>query len=284
MMTRNVFSTLAAVLLTLTLAFAVNSASAANLEGYWTFDNAGNLGEDTSVNANQLNSSGTPSPFALGKFNGALDLNGPGPNDVLTQGGPFPTGIPTGGASYTVTAWVNANPGNGSGGFVGWGNYGTNSQVNASRAAGSGAYNHYWWSNDLGAGGLPNQETGAPPAGWHHFVATYDAGTQNQFVYVDGAVANSRNVAPPNVQPLNFTVGKTVNTEYWNGQLDDVAIFSGTPLTASDVTALYNGGLGQSVGDFLGLNAPAVPEPSTFVMAVFALAAFGLLGWRRRQR
>ena len=211
--------------------------AAADLVGYWTFDNPANLGQDTSAQANQLNTSGTPTYTAAGRFGGAVDLDGAGQSDALVQGATFPTGIPTGNSSYTLSVWINPDSSANNGGFTGWGNYGASNQVNAFRMNGNGGVHHYWWSNDLGAG----VQSGDLLTGWHHVAAVYDAATGRQQIFIDGAQRNQRiATTPPNVQAANFAIGKTFGSEYLDGQLDEVAVFN-APLRTDQIKALAAG-------------------------------------------
>jgi len=264
-----------------------DGATLGDLEGYWTFDNSGNLGQDSGPNGNNLNNTGTPTYVAGGKFGGAVNLDGDqgGSSDALTQGATFPTGIPTGTASYSVSAWVNADTDNPNGGLISWGNNASN-QKNAHRFSGNNAYHHYWWDNDLGTPDVGYQEDG----NWHHYVATYDDTPEHhRRLYVDGVfVAQKTTGNLPNVQPTNFFLGRAANTaETLNGRLDDVGVFShvlsdggvtvGNPVDpGSEIGFLYNGGTGNTI-------AALIPEPSTLMLAILSLLGLGLLGRRRRR-
>ena len=106
------------------------AALPAGTQGYYSFNNAADLGADLSANANHLSTaSGAPSFSASGKFGGALYLDG---SSSMTTAAGFPTGFPTGTASYTLAVWEKLDTGASEGsGFIGWGN-------------------HNWWRSPLG--------------------------------------------------------------------------------------------------------------------------------------
>jgi hypothetical protein len=212
------------------------STARADLVAYYNFDNVGNLGEDTSGNGNNLTAVGAP-VSGTGVFGTGLTLNN---SDALVSAA-FPAGVPTGGNSYSLSAWVHADVG-GADGIVGWGNYGTGNAVNALRTDGTNGLNNYWWSNDLIAGGVV---VGGDLIGeYHHVAATYDATTGQQRIYVDGLVRETRIAGGQNVAASNFAVGRSCDFcgggEFFDGNLDDVAVYN-TALSADQVYALGTG-------------------------------------------
>lgn len=231
-LTRSKLAVLAAV-----AGFAVTSSADAALVAYYNYNNAGNLGQDSSGLGNHLIASGTPTAGA-GVIGGGLELNGT--NAMLTTSGPsVPAGVPLGNSSYTITSWFNADV-NGAKGIVGWGNYGVNNQVNALRLGGAGAsseIHNYWWANDAVVTGLGDLSAGSAPAGWHHVAATYDAATTQQRIYVDGVQVGAFTRTGHNTGNANFAVGKTFGSEFFDGQLDDTAIYNHA-LSGSQVSAL----------------------------------------------
>jgi hypothetical protein len=80
---------------------------------------------------------------------------------------------------------------------------------------------------------------------WHHLVAVYHSGSQTMQMFVDGALDPSiSGVLPlPNAATANaMTIGNDTGTYYFNGNLDDLRIYS-RALSSSEVLALFNGGL-----------------------------------------
>ncbi|GAA4378380.1 hypothetical protein GCM10023186_14870 [Hymenobacter koreensis] len=195
---------------------------------------------------------------------GALHLNGSGQYLSVAAG----NAMPIGNDSYTLEAWIK--PANmGAYGIIGWGNYGTGPQVNALRLfndfRGIGLV-HYWWGPDI----LRN--TADLSGAWHHVAASYDAAANTRTLYLDGVAIATDNPGPhavPNAD--NLTIGKTVGTEFFNGSLDEVRVWSvartaaqinaakgiGLPGGTSGLVAYYrfNEGSGTLVNDATGAAA-----------------------------
>ena len=208
---------------------------------WWAFNNALNLGEDSSTSSNDLTTEGDAAYVAGGVLGGgALSLDGA--DDMLT-GSPFPA-IPTGNDDYSISAWVKTTT-DGPRGIVGWGDYSANNDTNAFRLGDTDKLNNYWW-------GSPSLELVSPvnllDDNWHHVATTYDGTTRT--LWVDGASigmdtpGSGENTFTPNSQPTNFSIGRTCppcgGGEFFNGLLDDVAIFD-YALNVDDITALHTG-------------------------------------------
>jgi Ca2+-binding RTX toxin-like protein len=206
--------------------------SASQPVAFYQFDNAGNLGLDSSGRGNNLVVVGTGVGYsAAGQSGGGVSLGGAGHLSTLT--GLVPTGVPLGGSAYSVSAWFEQTGAPGYNGIVGWGNYFGGNQVNALRlgpdGGGDGGVVHYWWSNDLSAS--------APQVFDHQFhnvAVTYDGTTRS--VYLDGVLVSSDLPGTPDVGNANFAIGKTFGSEYFTGMLDNVAVFS-TALTVAELVA-----------------------------------------------
>lgn len=263
---------------TLGLAIATLAPAArADLIGLYTYDNAANLGQDSSGKGNNLVAGfGTPTGVA-GKFGGGIDLNN---NADLVSASGVVAGLPTGGSSYTIASWINPDTaggqGGGSGGIVGWGNYFNNSQVVAFRMYGSSGLVNYWWDNDLIVGAGSDLTTGAGSAGWHFVAATYDAATHLNAIYVDGNMVGSRYGYNLNDSGNNFAVGKTVNSEFFDGQMDNTAIFN-QALTSAQLARIAQNDFSE-----FGVNVNAVPEPESLLL--LGLGMVGLVASRRKRK
>lgn len=149
-----------------------------------------------------------------------------GQNDHITI--PDNLSLPSGNNSYTLEAWIKPEV-MGDRGILGWGTWGTQSSVNALRLMGNGSIRHYWWSNDLDVN-VGNLADG----NWHHVAATFDGTTRS--VYVDGILKGS-DVPRPHKVPVrakNVRIGSTNNGEYFQGSIDDVAIWN-RALTQSEL-------------------------------------------------
>ncbi|WP_426195670.1 LamG domain-containing protein [Massilia sp. DWR3-1-1] len=258
---------LTAALLAAASLLAISPAANAGLVALYTFDNAANLGLDKSGKGNNLVNSGSVAATA-GVYGGGLALNGG--SALLAASGTL-AGLPTGDSSYSITAWINPTT-SGAGGIVGWGNYGTNNEVVAFRMNGDYSLHNYWWYNDLSANSPTNLTTGSGTTGWHFVAATYDAITHVNSIYIDGVQVATRTATGLNAKAMNFAVGKTVDNEYFNGQMDNTAIFNQS-LTSTELLAI-------SRNDFSAFGVGVVPEPTSLLL--LAIGAAALVGTRRR--
>ena len=133
---------------------------------------------------------------------------------------PTGTALPINNSAYTIEAWIKPTA-MGVRGIIGWGNYGTNSQVNALRLTGNGIVN-YWWNNDL------TVTTGDLTDRWHHVAATFDGTTRT--MYLDGVAVGSdvpTGHAVPSANTLR--IGSTCPTcggEYFSGNIDEVRVWT----------------------------------------------------------
>jgi hypothetical protein len=183
---------------------------------------------------------------ANGKFGGGLLLDGSG--DFVSCGSSTLTNLPIGNSNYTISIWVKSAVLN-TGGYIGWGEYGSNNRVNAFRTNNDGIQN-YWWGNDLihrsPALNLLNQ--------WHHAVVNYN-GT-NRTIYFDGALLKTDTPGTPNSTASNFAIGRTapLYREFFNGTLDDLSIWN-RALTLDEISYLYNSGI------------PTIPASPTSLVA-----------------
>src|SRR5204863_3232754 len=101
---------------------------------------------------------------------------------------------------------------------------------------------------------------------WHHFVAISDLDAVNfgTALYVDGA-QYSINATAPNLA-ANFKrvmIGENPDARgrYWNGLVDDVAIWNRV-LTEPEISALYAGGAGKEIASFFGPPVFSIAAPS----------------------
>ena len=258
----------AALIASLSL-LAIAPAANAGLIGLYTYDNAANLGLDKSGMGNNLVNSGSVAA-AGGVYGGGLNLNGG--SALLAASGTL-NGLPVGDSSYSITSWINPTT-SGVGGIVGWGNYNNTNQVVAFRMNGDTQLHNYWWDNDLTGNASVNLTTGNGSAGWHFVAATYDAATHVNSIFIDGVQVATRLGYGLNAKGMNFAVGKTVGTEYFNGQMDNTAIFNQS-LTAAQLLAV-------SKNDFSAFGVANVPEPTSLLL--LAVGAAALTGARRRAK
>jgi hypothetical protein len=101
-----------------------------------------------------------------------------------------------------------------------------------------GGLANYWWANDLWA------NSGAFVGAWHHVAATWDG--VNRAIYVDGALAAGPTAASGLDVPDTgtFRIGSTNSGEYFDGLLDEVAVFD-EPLGQSAIQNYMNNGYGS---------------------------------------
>ncbi len=267
---------------------AVSIPSAA-VAAYYSFEDPNQLLADSGPNHNDLqqgtDASGNPlglispstlaPPAASGSGHvGSVNLTGGAfLTYVGTNGTPFPTNVPTGNAAYTIAAWVDASgqnvPATGYG-IAGWGNYGTNNQVNALRTLGTTGVTNYWWNNDLSANG----STGTALAGsWHYVAATFDPATDLRTISVDGTtVAQDTPGQSHNVAATHFAVGVTDPAlgEYFDGNLADLLI-STRALTPAQLAV-------AATGNLSGTATSATLLPATTAVSVAAAATFDVNG------
>ena len=129
--------------------------------------------------------------------------------------------IPVNNNDYTISVWFNANTLN-TGGLVGWGNYGTNNEVNAFKITTMGELVNYWWDNDLIVS--PELATGT----WYNAVCCYDVATNTRSIYLNGNLVGSDNPTSTHAVPnsANLTIGVTNSNEYFDGLIKNVNIYN----------------------------------------------------------
>ena len=199
------------------------------LVAYWPFNSAGTLGTDA-AGGTVLTATGATFS-ASGKSGGGLALSGAGQFLSGTV-----NNLPIGNSSYTQAAWIKPTV-LGPQGIVGWGTYGAVRQVNAFRLLDSGnGFRHYWWGADLDATGLA---TNLINGSWHHVATTYDGTTRR--IYLNGVQVAQDTPGANAATAANFRIGSTNSGEFFNGTIDDVAIYNNA-LSAAEVQSLASGG------------------------------------------
>ena len=214
--------------------------------GWWAFDNAANIGDDSSANNSDLTAGNDPEYTASGHTGGGLALDGAADTtgDFLTGA---PANLPTANSPYTLSAWVKPT---GStfgtrGGIVGWGNFsGTRSAIGFRLSASNGLF-HTWSNVPLNATDAQVNAYGIDLDGgaWHHVVASYDGSMRS--IWVDGNLINSDAQTTPNAATAaNFRIGIANSTssagDYFKGTMDDVAIWN-VALAPNQIGALAGG-------------------------------------------
>jgi autotransporter-associated beta strand protein len=251
---------------------APDSSLLSSLVAYYTFNNSGSLGADSSTNGNTL--TGTMQYSGAGKFGGALYLNG---SSTLTVAGGFPKGVPTNNASYSIACWIKPDVGCPLNvGIIGWGIQSRGNGDFLRLNGGKNDLDNYWWDYDL---------LGALPSGtffdgyWHLAVATWD-GT-NRAIYIDTiqVATSTESKTNLNVSPVNFKVGTSPSSGTFKGWMDNLMI-ANRAFTKAEVTWLLNQNLQPPVFPIdapLVVNAPDVHDLNGSDLDVGSLAGNGTI-------
>ena len=260
----------------LLLAAGNNTNLLASLVAYYTFNNSGNLGLDSSTNNNTLVTGvGAPIYTNNGKFGGALYLNGSSSMKVSA----FPKGVPTNNAPYSIACWVKSDvgcPDNAA--IVGWGTDVTGKGNCLSLNGNQNDVRNYWSGYDLvGAMSQGDFFDGS----FHLVVATFD-GT-NRAIYINGLLVATTNnpgfSAILNVTPSGFEVGDCFSAPRFKGWLDNLMI-ANRAFSEVEVGGLLNQNLQPPVlpiDGSLQVTSPAVVDLNGNDLAVGSLAGNGTI-------
>ena len=200
-----------------------------DVAAYWSFDSSTNFNVPD-VGGSTLTKGNGASYSANGKFGGALSVNG---NTQSLYDLSLPAYLPIGNSPYSQSLWFKPAMINASG-FISWGIRDTK-RFNALRMLNVGAgIHHYWYRGDITC------EASACPfstSTWSHVATTYDGTTRS--IYFNGVLKISDTPGALNTTAASFHIGSTANNEFFNGLIDDVAIYK-RALTAAEVAALAN--------------------------------------------
>lgn len=237
------FFYLCLITISLMLAFqSVAKVDPKSAAAVWLFDEgSGNVAKDYTGNGNDGNLINNPK-WVDGKFGKALEFNGT--NSYVDVSAP--NGLPKGSAARTVSLWFKwseikwPSPG------VEIMGYGPNS--NSTRLG-------MWIGSSPHCLGIETCNFGVVfpwdgDTNWHHLVAAYpkgETGADKFKIYFDGVLQKSE--ASGAIQNLNtgdspLTIGVLPQAKvyYFNGIVDDVAIF-GEELSEGDIKGIMKGGL-----------------------------------------
>ncbi len=235
-----------------------------DLAGYWRFDETqGGTAADTSGqhNAGRLVNfpAGTTAHWTAGKVGGALRFDGPASlNHVIVSSFPKTT------SAYSLAAWVQADT------IPTWASIAKNwlGEFHFGLDATGNSLSNYVAMAPSGQ--VFARETATFPTGsWQHVVCTVDATSIK--LYRNGAQVASSTYSgawyttPPAPMgigvKLTGAVADTGAPGYWDGLIDDLALWNRT-LSAAEVFNLYSAGAaGQDI-----TNALPPPQPVTLVI------------------
>ncbi len=175
----------------------------------------GSTWHDISGNKNDATFVGNP--VYDSNFIGNIQFNGI--SDYIT----FETTskIPIGNSQYTISVWFKSNTYTTSGGFVGWGNYSNENQVNAFRLNNNSLTN-YWWANDL-----TTDDLSLEASIWYNAVATYNG--INRQIWINGTMSS---YDTPGYNDIPFNTNLTVGVsdiglnEYLDGSIGSIKIYN----------------------------------------------------------
>jgi hypothetical protein len=212
------------------------------LQAYYRFDDAANLGKDSSGHGYDLAAVNTPAA-APGLFGGAAAFASADQDRFASI--VFPATLPTGNQSYTMAVWCNLQEGgNGVGLPIYWGKgdnaargstlfrFDTSSKIMTSNMGNN-------WTVDVGYG----MASDAPDGGWHHIVCTYDGATRERKVFINGLQKDVQTNATDlaivgNMLWLGGAPYGTAN--FYDGLLDEVMIFD-RALGADEIAEVVTG-------------------------------------------
>jgi hypothetical protein len=229
---------------------------ASGLVGYWQFDNAADLGLDSSSLNNQLEPFGGTAFSAAGQTGGAAMFDGVNDTIAIDNGGnpndgAVPVDFPINSSDFSFSVWVQPT---GSGGrqVIGWGNAATNNS-NALSIDGNDDIELTTFSTTLQADG---NDVGANIAdgGWHHIAGVFNGTTRS--LWVDGSLVSSDIAGPGQVTAEQFRIGNSIAGAAYSGGLDELAVFS-TPLNQAEIDALAAG----ASADNVTINTGNLPTP-----------------------
>ena len=219
--------------------FTIQGALAVDIDldngiiSYWEFDVSSATQVD-SVGSNDGTVDGA-TYTASGKINGGYDYDGSNDKIEVTDDATLDLGN-----NLTVSAWVRLETAVSYFTFLCKGNLGTGDINYAFQTEGAGDKFRFFVL-DAGAHEHIDSTTSVVTNTWYHVVITVNGATAK--LYIDGTLETTDTIfttsIPTNAKALFFGARDDGTTQFWNGQIDEVGIWS-RALTSDEVTALYN--------------------------------------------
>ena len=248
-----------------------NSLLANGVSAYYQFNDASNIGKDSSPNGDDVfdvfGTATITTATAPPDHTGSLSLpnNFSNADFLSTADGNVPANFPTGNSSYTLAAWINVDGTNtaGTNGIIGWGDEGATAGLQRSSITFRTQNNNNtpnglrnsWFIQDISS----NLNSGSTLVNqWHHVTATYDANTDTRKIYIDGQLLVSDfEAGVNNATSANFRIGETVLGELLSGNMADLLV-TRSALTQAQIQQLINSGL--MFGSFSGASGALSPN------------------------
>jgi len=186
--------------------------------------------------------------IAAATITSTRSLSFDGSNDYVSFAGDADLAL-SGASAVTLAGWINVS------------NTSTNQHL---CGANTNVFSGELWGStnviylEMGGGNFftaSNYRTYITQGAWHHIAFVFDgSGATNADrakIYVDGSSLSGTysNTIPTTIPSItDWYLGKGSYNVYYNGLMDEMALWVGTALSASDIQALYgNGSLGTGV-------------------------------------
>lgn len=245
--------------------FLTAHASAQEIISYYDFDSTSQFADQGARNNDGTAFGNASVTTAVDEFklgDGALKLDGVG--DFLSINGLLDD-ISTG-TNFSVTTWFRT-PSSGNRAVIFSANGPATDNVYLAGLDGSGRA-----ASHVGPGITGHGVSGLDDDNYHFLAVTYNATTNSHTVRVDNMLQTGfpdALVDWDNATSVQIGMERDNGSpsDYWNGFIDDLAIFEGE-LTESQIGRLWNNGVGRVASDFA-----TVPEPSSLPMLLIVLGA-----------
>jgi len=202
--------------------------------GYWSFDDASDVGRDDSGNGNHGRQVGDAAHGSAGISKGALTLDGSG--DFLNCG----AGIAVDRRDFSLSFWTRRD-GTGEDYVIGHTSIGGNNNQLHVGFRNATTFTFAFWGDDQN---YNNAGVVGDTANYHHWVCTFDAATRQQSIYLDGATTpvSTRTANSPLLGSGDFYIGTRLGDPAVNpcfdGLIDEVYVYDRV-LSGDDAAMLH---------------------------------------------